>query len=134
MYKTLKDLSPDDSISKYIMLTCIMRGEETPSTQGKYCLAAYNTLEFAQKVASTADSCKCIDGSKIPQTPEPKSITSEIVCDTSGKCETIQEKAIKDGTPPPKSDRKKCHIAGGGKVRTQKRNKKMRLNKRTKRN
>ena len=63
MYKTLQDLESQDSISKYVMLTCILRGEKVASTQGKYCLAAYNTLQFAQKVASTAESCNCkMDG------------------------------------------------------------------------
>jgi hypothetical protein len=59
MYETLKSLDDPNSISKYIMLTCILRGENYASTQGKYCKAAKNTLEFAQKVASSADSCLC---------------------------------------------------------------------------
>ena len=136
---TLKDLSPANSISKYIMLTCIMRGEETPSTQGKYCLAAFNTLEFAQKVASTADSCKCIDSvaSTALRSPKTGSITSEIYCD-SGQCDTVQQRALKSlagAYPGPHTtiDRKKCW-ARGGRIRTQKRNKKMRFNRKTRKN
>ena len=91
MYNTLKSLDDPNSISKYIMLTCILRGEKYASTQGKYCKAAKDTLEFAQKVASTASSCLC-------EMPE-------------------DIKSIAEGESEKIADRQRCSQNGGRRIR-----------------
>ena len=115
MYNTLKSLDDPNSISKYIMLTCILRGEQAGSTQGKYCKAAKDTLEFAQKVASTANSCLCEmrDTVSIGEGEDPKQSKKDCA-----KCGTAS-----------------CKTGGMRKKRrTLKKRKYMKLNRKTRRN